>query len=324
MKAPKLPTVAAATAALLLAARRIANAPPNPKVQARAYAATYSGPWTHVYKEVNGVRLHYAEIGRGNGPLVILLHGFPQCWYQWRYIMPRLAPHFHLVAPDMRGYNLSSKPPGVASYNIEEVSQDIVALIRALGEERAHIVGHDWGGGVAWYMGANHADRINKLVVLNAPLPPAFERELKRVEQLLRSWYIFFFQLPWLPEAVLRLTIRRSMPTTAAIPGAFPDEALDVYESAVSQPGAATAMINYYRAAFRRAFTVFGKSKKVITVPTMLIWGMKDFALVPRLTEGLEPWVPDLRVERIEDTGHWVGEEKPGLVGDLLLDFLHQ
>ena len=310
----------AAAAAAILGARRVAYAPPGLNVAARAHFAAHSGPWTHGYATANGVRLHYAEVG--SGPLVILLHGFPQCWYQWRHVMVRLAPHFRVIAPDMRGYNESDKPPGIGSYSIDKVSRDIVALVEALGEERAHVVGHDWGGGIAWHMGMYYPERINKLAVINAPHPATFERELRKVRQLLLSWYILFFQMPLLPEAVLRLTIRRSMPMTAAIPGSFADEALDVYENAAAQPGAATAMIDYYRAAFRRDPTWFRENKRAIILPTLLLWGMKDFALVPDLTEGLEQWVPDLRIKRIEDSGHWVPEERPGVVAEELLEFL--
>jgi epoxide hydrolase 4 len=312
--------LAVGAAAVMLAARRAAYAPADPEVAARAEAAERSGPWTHGYATVNGVRLHYAEMG--SGPLVVLLHGFPECWYMWRNVMPRLAQRFHVVAPDLRGYNRSDKPPGVGSYTVDAVARDIAALVEAFGRERAHIVGHDWGGSVAWHMGMRYAQRVDKLAVVNAPHPAAFERELKRLEQLARSWYVVFFQLPFLPEAVVRLTLRRGLRESAAVPGSFTDEALDVYENGVSQPGAVTTMLNYYRAAFRAGPAWFSDNKRPIERPTMLLWGMKDVALTPRLTEGLEPWVRDLRVERVADSGHWVPEEKPRVVGDLLVDFL--
>jgi pimeloyl-ACP methyl ester carboxylesterase len=170
-------------------------------------------------------------------------------------------------------------------------------------------------------MGMQHSHLVDKLVVVNSPHPASFERELKKGRQLLRSWYIFFFQLPLLPEASMRSTLRRSLPNSAQVPGAFPEEALDVYENAISQPGAATAMINYYRAVFRNALAARTLVRS-ITCPTLLLWGMQDFALVPELTEGLEEWVPNLCLERIQDCGHWVPEEKPGVVADALLDFL--
>ena len=317
-----LAIVLASGAGIFYAARRVAYAPADPDVAARAHAAAHSGPWTHGHADLDGVRLHYAEMG--SGPLVLLLHGFPQCWYAWRYVMPRLAQHFHVVAPDMRGYNESSKPIGVSAYNIEKVSADIVGLIDALGEEKAHIVGHDWGGSIAWYMGAHHADRINRLAIINAPHPAAFQRELRHSRQALRSWYVLAFQLPVIAEAWVRLTLRRSLSSSAPTPGAFNDEALDVYENAVSQPGAATTMLNYYRAAVRQAPALMPQATRPISLPTLLIWGMKDFALVPELTEGLEPYVPNLRIERVESSGHWVPEEKPHVVADALVDFLSE
>ncbi len=312
--------LAAAGAATLIAANRVAGAPPDPGVAARAEAAHYSGPWRHGYARVNAVRLHYAELG--SGPLVILLHGFPECWYEWRHIIPHLAERFHVVAPDMRGYNWSDKPEGTGSYSASNVSADIAALVEHFGEARTHLVGHDWGGAIAWHFGMYHADRLNKLAVVNAPHPAAFARELKTLDQLSRSLYIVYFQLPILPEASIRLLLRRTLTESARVPGAFSEEALDVYQNAISQPGAATAMLNYYRAAFRTGPAFFEKNRRTITNPTLLLWGMQDFALSPQLTEGLEPWVPDLRVERIQDSGHWLPEEKPRLASDLLLDFL--
>ncbi|HET6314096.1 MAG TPA: alpha/beta fold hydrolase [Chloroflexia bacterium] len=303
-----------------LAAMRVAYAPPDPRLEARARDVQYMGPWRHGFVMANGVRLHYAEMG--SGPLVVLLHGFPQCWYQWRYVMPRLAEQFRVVAVDMRGYNLSDKPEGVRAYSANVIARDIVAFVEALGEERAHIVGHDWGGLIAWHIGANHPEHVNKLVVVNAPHPAAYRREALKLEQLLRSYYVFLFQLPVLPEAMLRLTLRGTLPSSAAVPGAFSPDALDVYQNNISQPGAATAMIHYYRAAFRESLGLMRQDDRTIHIPTMLLWGMKDFALVPRLTEGLEAWVPGIRVERNEESGHWVPEEKPGWVADKLLDFL--
>jgi epoxide hydrolase 4 len=318
--ASRLALSLAASAATVLAARRIVTAPPDAAVAARAEAASHSGPWTHSYAQVDGVRLHYAEMGTGS--LVILLHGFPQCWYTWHYVMPQLAARFHVVAPDMRGYNLSDKPKSVAAYTAEKVSQDIAALIETLGETRAHVVGHDWGGSIAWHLGIHHPERVDRLVVINAPHPAALVREFKRGPQLLRSWYAFLFQLPLFPEALMRLSLRRNLHTLASIPAAFSQEAVDVYANAIAQPGALTAMLNYYRAAFRAYPSQARATEGTITHPTLLIWGMKDFALLPCLSEGLEQWVPNLRIQRIEDSGHWVPEEKPRVVADALLDFL--
>ena len=315
-----LVALVAGTAAGVIAARKIAYAPPDPQVEARADADAHRGPWTHGYAEVRGLRLHYAEIGEG--PLVILLHGFPECWYTWHNILPRLGTRFHVVAPDMRGYNWSSKPGGVDAYTMEEVARDIEALIEHFGEARAHVVGHDWGGEVAWQLGMQHPECVNRLVAINAPHPAAVVRSFTKPEQQLRSSYVYFFQLPVVPEAVVRLLLRLALPATAVVPGAFPEEALDVYQNGVSQPGAATAMLNYYRATARSAVYRLQVRYPAIGVPTMVIWGMKDFALGPYLLDSLDEWVPGVRIERVEDSGHWVPEEKPRVVTDLLIDFL--
>ena len=306
-------------AALVGAARRVASAPPDPALAARAHMVAHSGPWRHGYASVNGVRVHYAEMGEG--PLVVLLHGFPQCWYTWHDLMPRLATRFHVVAPDMRGYNESDKPDGVAAYSTAEVARDIAGLIEALGEEQAYVVGHDWGGSVAWRTAMDHPHRVFRLCVINAPHPAAFAREVRHREQLVRSLYALYFQLPLLPEATVRLGIRRVLTGSAFVPSSFTDDALDMYENGISQPGAATAMLNYYRATMREALADPNQSYATILTPTLHIWGIKDLALSPRLTEGLEEWVPNIRIERVEDSGHWVPEEKPALVADLLGEF---
>src|SRR2546428_372573 len=157
----------------------------------------------HRFVETNGIRLHCAV--DGEGPLVILLHGFPECWYSWRHQIAALAPRFRVVAPDLRGYNESDKPAGVAAYALPELVADVPGLIEAFGEREAAIVGHDWGGAIAWTFAMDHPEPTRRLVVLNCPHPAIFAQHLRaNGRQLARSWYMFFFQLPWLPEAVLR------------------------------------------------------------------------------------------------------------------------
>ena len=310
--------------AAVLGAKHVVDSPPDPAVTARAEAAAYSGPWTHGYVTVNGVKLHYAEIGSRSAPLVLLLHGFPQCWYQWRLVMPHLAEQFHVVAPDMRGYNWSGKPPGVDSYSHDRLAGEVAGLVEAFGHERAHVVGHDWGGLVAWYAGIFRPERVDRLVVINAPHPGAYQRELTRTLQWLRSYYVYLFQLPWLPEALSRVSVGQTLRASAYVPGAFPDEAIDVYRNGISQPGAATAMINYYRAAFRYTLR-HGHAPGVngmIARRTMLIWGVRDFALTRELSYDLDRWVPGIHIHRIEDSGHWVPEEKPRQTAELLAGFL--
>ena len=286
------------------------------------------GELTHHEAIVNGVRLHYVQAGQG--PLVVLLHGFPEFWYSWRRQIPALAAAgYRVIAPDMRGYNLSEKPPTVADYRMEALTSDVAALIRHAGEENAVVVGHDWGGAVAWETAMRLPQVVRRLVVLNAPHPAAMLRELRTVEQLRRSWYMFFFQLPWLPEALAHLSgysaleaVFRRDPTRA---GAYSDEDIRLYRQAVARPGALTGAINYYRALFRQAPAGALRGMRAlptITVPTLLIWGMRDRYLGPRLLNGLDQWVANLRVERLPDASHWVMADEPQRVNDLLLGFL--
>lgn len=284
-------------------------------------------PWRHGDMAVNGVRLHYVEAG--TGPLVVLLHGFPEFWYSWRYQIPALADAgYRVIAPDMRGYNTSEKPRGVAAYSVETLTDDVAGLIDQAGAEKAVIVGHDWGGAVAWNVPMRHPRLVEKLIVLNAPHPAAFMRELRTLAQLRKSWYVLFFQLPWLPEAVFRAgnyaTIERTMRTDPVRPGAFDDADIRRYKRALAQPGALTSAINYYRGLTRRDPRRATGDLPSIEVPTMLIWGEQDRYLGVRLTEGLEQWAPRIRVERIPDASHWVQVDAPEQVNALMLDFLRE
>jgi pimeloyl-ACP methyl ester carboxylesterase len=280
---------------------------------------------------VNGVRLHYVECGDPSaGRTVVLLHGFPGFWHCWRHQIPALAAAgFHVVGPDLRGYNTSGKPACVRDYRIEKLADDVVALARLVSPGRpVSLVGHDWGGIVAWYAAMWRPEAVERLAALNAPHPAAYLRELRRVgsSQVLRSWYALFFQLPWLPEAVLAFDdfamLRRMLRTDPVRPGAFTPEDIVQYVRAWSQPGALRAGINYYRAAARRGPGRLARDVRRIDTPTLLIWGERDRYLVPDLTRGLEQWVPSLRVERLPRASHWVMQDEPGVVNDLLTGFL--
>jgi epoxide hydrolase 4 len=279
----------------------------------------------HGYAEVNGVRLHYVEAGVGQ--LVILLHGFPEFWYSWRHQIPALTDAgYRVIAPDQRGYNLSAKPRGVRSYRIEELVADVAGLIQHAGESRAVVVGHDWGGVVAWYFAMHYPDRLDKLIALNAPHPAAFRREIRRPDQLARSWYMFFFQLPHLPEWAIRAgdfaSLAQTLRTDPVRPGAFTEEDIRLYQEALAQPGALTAALNYYRALFRRPLLEWRRPYSPITAPTLLIWGDRDRYLSPRATENLSPWVPRLRIQHIPDASHWVQQDAPERVNEWMIDFL--
>ncbi|MBI3799352.1 MAG: alpha/beta hydrolase [Deltaproteobacteria bacterium] len=275
---------------------------------------------------VNGVRLHY--VTQGTGKLVILLHGFPEFWYSWRHQIPALAEHFQVVAPDMRGYNESDKPAGVANYRLDLLTADVMGLIRAFGEERALIIGHDWGGGVAWTFAADYPQATERLIVLNCPHPDALQKQLRsNFRQLRRSWYMFFFQIPWLPEALFRLNRRRFVEQAfrgmAIRKEAFPDEDLQRYVEASAKPGALTAAINYYRAMFRDFLRRGERKFAKIACPTLLIWGEEDVALGKELTYNMEPYFTDrFEIKYIPRCSHWVQQEQPELVNQYMLEFL--
>jgi pimeloyl-ACP methyl ester carboxylesterase len=261
----------------------------------------------------------------GAGPLVVLLHGFPQFWWAWRWQIPALAAAgYRVVAPDLRGYNLSEKPARVAAYRIEQLMADVVGLVRHLGVEKAHVAGHDWGGVIAWWMGMLAPQHVDRLAILNAPHPRAFARELMTPDQMLRSWYAAAFQLPILPEAAFRrgefALIERIFQGEAVRPGAFTDQDIQLYREAAARPGAIKAMLDYYRAAARHS----SPRSRRIALPTLVIWGDRDPALSVRLTHGLEKWVPDIRVEHLPEASHWVMEEFPDRVNELLLGFLRE
>jgi len=283
--------------------------------------------WTHCEGRVNGIRLHWVE--QGEGPLVVLLHGFPEFWYAWRHQIPALAAAgFRAVAPDLRGYNLSDKPAGAAAYRIEALLGDLAGLIERLGEgeKKAHVVGHDWGGAFAWYAPLFHPERLLSLTLLNAPHPLAFRRELRsNAAQRKKSSYVFFFQLPWLPERRIRagnfVILEKMLRRDPVTPGTFSDEDIRLYKEALARPGALTAAVNYYRAAFRFPPRVRGR-KWPDGLKTLLVWGECDRYLGPGLLEGLDRWVPNLTVERIPEASHWVQADAPARVNELLVRFL--
>ena len=272
-----------------------------------------------------GVRLHYVEAGPKDGSLVVLLHGFPEFWYSWRHQIPALAQAgFHVVAPDMRGYNTSDKPKGWRAYDAEEVAGDIAGLIRHFGVERAYVVGHDWGAAIAYTVAMRHPDVVERLAILNVPHTARMLAGLRTFKQLKKSWYMFFFQIPGLPERLLARDgfsfAKRSL--RADSPKAFSDEDLERYVEAWSQPGALTGMINYYRAALRQS--PFGAQGKLVPIeaPTLVIWGERDRHLGRELAEPEARWVPNARMEWLRDATHWVQHDEPERVNELLIEFL--
>ncbi len=273
----------------------------------------------------DGVRLHVVRAG--TGPPAILLHGFPEFSYSWRHqIQPIADAGYSVFAPDLRGFNLSDKPAGVDSYQIDRLINDVAALVAASGHSHAHIVGHDWGGLVAWFFAALRPELTATLSILNAPHPTIYGRRLWRTTQWLKSFYVPVFMTPhlaeWLLSAGHYFLVRQMLARGAGRRGAFSTENIERYVEAAAQPGALTAGLNYYRANARLGFnaTVIPR----IAAPTLVIWGERDPALGVGLLTGLEAVVTSLRVERLPGIGHWVQNEAPERVTALLLDHLRR
>jgi len=285
----------------------------------------------HNYAEVNGVRLHY--VSEGNGPLILFVHGFPEFWYEWRRQIPEFARDQLAVALDMRGYNLSSRPADVEQYEMPLLVEDLAGLIRHLNQQTAVVVGHDWGGSVAWAFAIAHPELVDKLVIINAPHPAIFQRELRsNPAQQKASQYMLMFRSP---DAEGNLSAGRYRPFAERLfgenvkKGLVSQSEIDAYVEAWSRPGGLTGGLNYYRAA-KIGPPPEGTAPTAkadpgayrVKVPTLVIWGEKDTALLPGNLEGLEEYVPDLRIERIADGSHWVIQEKPDRVNALIRAFL--
>lgn len=274
---------------------------------------------------VNGLRFHAIVAGPENGSLVVLLHGFPENWTAWRHsFKPLVNAGYRVIAPDQRGYNLSDKPPGVHNYRLAALAADVRELIRMSGQDTAIVVGHDWGGSVAWQLAQDHPEVVEKLIVMNSPHPAAFAREIRaNPAQQRRSWYMLFFQLPWLPELLLGQspleTAQRFCRLGAVNQNGYSSYDLHFLAASLSQPGALTAMLNYYRAAFRYRSTDLTRT---IHAPTLLIWSEDDAALGKSLTYGVTQWVPDVKIHYVPNCGHWVQNEAPDEVNTAMLSFM--
>lgn len=277
---------------------------------------------THQVISTNGIKLHVAEAGPPDGPLVILLHGFPEFWYGWRQQIPFLAEAGYRVwAPDQRGYNLSDKPEELAAYSLDHLAVDVIGLIDAAGRDKACLVAHDWGAGAAWWTAGKFPDRLEHMVILNCPHGEVFSRNLLRnPAQMFKSWYMLFFQIPRLPEALWRWAIRRPIAGRMSRNGMFTRGDPQLYRQAWNQPGAMTGMINWYRAAARRPSPPPASPR--IRVPTLLIWGSRDAYLGRELAQPSIDLCDDGQLVYLEDASHWVQHEEAGRVNGFIDDFL--
>ena len=275
------------------------------------------------YHDVNGITLHTVESGDRNGIPIIFLHGFPGFWYGWKNQMTFFAEKgYRVIIPDQRGYNLSSKPNGVKSYCLQNLCSDIVALINKLTNKKVVIVGHDWGGVVAWRMALDYPQLIQQLVIINMPHPDVFTRTLKtNPVQMLRSSYAAFFQIPYLPEWISRAfgfaILRRSLIKTSHS-GAFSKEDLTEYEKAWQRPHTLTAMINWYRAHKYNKSASYG----LIQLPVLLIWGENDAFLITKMAAESIDKCKNGKLEIIKGATHWVHHEQPELVNKLIHEFV--
>jgi pimeloyl-ACP methyl ester carboxylesterase len=279
----------------------------------------------HSTIHTNGIRLHVVQAGPKSGIPVVLLHGFPEFWYGWRKQIPALAAAgCRVIVPDQRGYNLSDKPKGRKAYCIDTLVEDIVGLIKALDYEKVNLVGHDLGALVAWMLAIKYPACLHRLGIINVPHPVVMKRFLQRdFEQMRRSWYALFFQLPWLPELSMRIGNWR----TAALgmrrrgkPNAFTDEDIEKYKEAWSQPGAVTAMLNWYRAAPRYLPEITNGMQ--VPVPTLILWGAQDFALSRRMARPSLDYCDDGNLIFFPDATHWVQHEEADEINRQLLAFM--
>ncbi|BAZ12742.1 alpha/beta hydrolase fold protein [Calothrix sp. NIES-4071] len=278
--------------------------------------------WRHEYIITNGVRLHY--VTQGDGPLMVMLHGFPEFWYSWRHQIPEFAQYYKVVALDLRGYNDSDKPSSQSAYTMDELVKDVEGVIKGLGYSKCVLVGHDWGGIIGWNFAYKHPSMLDKLIILNLPHPAKFAEGFRTPQQLLRSSYIFFFQIPVLPELLIQSNDYQALETAfkgmAVDKSAITQADIEAYKDAFAKRGALTAAINYYRNALQPKF--FTQSYRVLEVPTLMIWGEKDTALGKELTYGTEAYVRDFQIKYIPNCSHWVQQEQPQLVNQYMRDFL--
>ncbi|MEA5576170.1 alpha/beta hydrolase [Anabaena sp. UHCC 0451] len=278
--------------------------------------------WTHAYITTNGINLHY--VTQGEGALMLMLHGFPEFWYSWRHQIPEFAQDYQVVAVDLRGYNDSDKPEAQSAYVMDEFVKDIQGIITGLGYESCILVGHDWGGAIAWNFAYAHPDMVEKLIILNLPHPAKFAQGFSTPQQLLRSYYIFLFQIPFIPELIIQASdyeaIAKAIKGTAFNKTAVTKTDIQAYKDAAAKRGAITAMLNYYRNLFDQLN--LNKTWPILEIPTLMIWGEHDTALGKELTYATQEYVRNLQIKYIANSGHWVQQEQPELVTEYMREFL--
>jgi len=278
----------------------------------------------HVFLPTNGIRLHVVQSGSRYGSLVILLHGFPEFWYGWRnQIQPLASAGFRVWAPDQRGYYLSDKPRGINSYTLDELAKDVVGLIDAADVDKCYLAGHDWGAAVAWWVALHYPERLHKLAILNVPHPAVMMQTLSSsLAQLKKSWYMFFFQIPFFSEAILRnndFELMVKMLRSSSKPGSFSKGDIDQYLHAWWRKDAFTSMLNWYRAALQKPPALSGDLR--IRVPTLILWGAQDIALGREMARPSLDLCDQGKLVYFENSSHWVQHDEAEAVNKYLLDF---
>lgn len=281
-------------------------------------------PISFRYIPTNGIRLHIAEAGVQGNPVLILLHGFPEFWYAWIHQIEFFAAQgFHVIAPDQRGYNLSDKPKGVKNYGLDTLCEDIIGLLNHEKVQKCYLIGHDWGAMVTWMLGIKYAERFYKLGIINVPHPTIMKKNLRNSkEQRKKSAYMFLFQIPWLPEYLLKkdnfLYLVKTLKKRTK-KGAFTEEDLEIYRKAWGQKGALTGILNWYRGMFRAAPSR-GKTNRV-GIPAHIFWGENDYVLGRDLAEQSMKYLENGEITFFQAT-HWIMHEIPDELNKALLGFL--
>ena len=282
-------------------------------------------PYQHSFIETNGIRLHVVTAGDPQGPPVVLLHGFPEFWYGWRHqIDPLAAAGFYVIVPDQRGYNLSDKPSERESYDLSLLVGDVLGLMDHYGLQQVNLIGHDWGAAVAWQTAIEQPERVERLGILNVPHPAVMWEFLHRsVKQMLKSWYIGFFQIPLLPVSLLKMNHCAplvNMVKTSGKAGTFSSQDLQAYRTAWSQPGALPAMINWYRAAFADRSRMAATRR--VAPPVLILWGKKDIALSQEMAVRSIEYCDHGQLVFYESSTHWVQHDEAAAVNRELTAFL--
>ncbi|CAF1022012.1 unnamed protein product [Rotaria sordida] len=275
----------------------------------------------------SNVTLHYVSKGSSDHPLMLFVHGFPECWYTWRYQIKYFSKNYRVVAIDQRGYGLSSKPSNIGDYKVETLVRDIADIIEQLGYKSCVLVGHDWGALVSWACAMLYPNLIDKLIIMNVPHPAAYRNNLS-LKQIRRSWYMFFYQVPFIPELLLAsddfAILKKAFytkPMSLINKHNMTADDLEVFTYTFSQKGTPKSAINYYRAIFRHQRDDL---QVQVTVPVLIIWGCQDGALGEELADASQNYCSDVRLKKIRNASHWVQQDVPDEVNQYMEAFLNE